>query len=94
MKILVINCGSSTIKYRLFDMRDETELARGVIEQIGKPAAAIRHMGGPVETRLTEPVSDYEAGVRCILRLLTGAEEHSPLACGRCAVLHVGRLAS
>ena len=36
MKILVINCGSSSIKYRFFDMENEEELARGIVEKIGE----------------------------------------------------------
>ena len=70
MKILVINCGSSSIKYRLFDMRDESELARGVIGRIGESVSEIEHVYGTEEVRRTEVVEDYEAGVRCLLRLL------------------------
>ncbi len=80
MKILVINCGSSSIKYRLFDMRAETELARGLIERIGEPISDVYHQCGPIEARVTEPVADYEAGVRCLLRLLTRGGENPPLA--------------
>ena len=36
MKILVVNCGSSSLKYRLFDMETESELARGLVERIGE----------------------------------------------------------
>ena len=36
MKILVINCGSSSIKYSLFDMEKEITLAEGVVEKIGE----------------------------------------------------------
>ncbi|UCD30506.1 MAG: acetate kinase [Planctomycetota bacterium] len=79
MKILVINCGSSSIKYRLFDMRDESELARGLIDRIGEPTASIHHVSGEMEVKVTEPIADYEAGVRCLLRLLQ-AGEHPPLA--------------
>ena len=77
MKILVINCGSSSIKYRLFDMRREAELAGGLIDRIGEAGAQIQHTCGDMEVKVTEPVADYEAGVRCLLRLLrTG--EHPP----------------
>lgn len=70
MKILVINCGSSSIKYRLFDMRDESELARGVIGRIGESVSEINHLCGKEEVRRSESIEDYEAGVRCLLRLL------------------------
>ena len=35
MKILVINCGSSSLKYQLIDMTDEEVLAKGLVERIG-----------------------------------------------------------
>jgi len=70
MKILVINCGSSSIKYRLFDMRSEAELARGGIGRIGEGASEIHHVCGRQDVCRTEAVEDYEAGVRCLLRLL------------------------
>ncbi|MBN1491545.1 MAG: acetate kinase [Phycisphaerae bacterium] len=80
MTILVINCGSSSIKYRLFDMRDERELARGCIDRIGESVSEIEHVCGGVVVRVTEPIRDYEAGVRCLLRLLTRTGENPPLA--------------
>lgn len=79
MNILVINSGSSSIKYRLFDMRDERELAGGTIERIGEAESEIRHSTGQVDLRVTEPVPDYEAGVRCLLRLCTRVGEQPAL---------------
>lgn len=44
MKILVLNCGSSSIKYQLFDMlADETVLAKGLLERIGLPMGIVNH---------------------------------------------------
>ena len=43
MKILVINSGSSSIKYRLFDMAAKTVLASGVLEQIGEAESRLTH---------------------------------------------------
>ena len=40
MKILVANLGSTSFKYRLFDMTDESQLARGGIDRIGQSASA------------------------------------------------------
>ena len=40
MKILVVNCGSSSLKYRLFDMDSEAALAKGLVERIGEPQGA------------------------------------------------------
>lgn len=41
MKILVINCGSSSLKYQLFDMTNETTLGKGLVERIGIPGSRI-----------------------------------------------------
>lgn len=43
MKILVVNCGSSSLKYQLFDMVDESVLAKGLVERIGIEGARIKH---------------------------------------------------
>ena len=42
MKILVLNCGSSSIKYKLYDMKDESVLAQGIVERIGLDEAFIK----------------------------------------------------
>lgn len=43
MKILVINAGSSSLKYQLIDMKDETVLAKGLCDRIGLPGSLIKH---------------------------------------------------
>jgi acetate kinase len=80
MKVLVINCGSSSIKYRLFDMRDQGQLASGLIERIGEPMADVHHECGPLDLHVSEPIRDYEAGVRCLLRALTRLGDEPPLS--------------
>ena len=70
MKVLVINCGSSSIKYRLFSMASDTELARGLIERIGQDDAAIHHEAGDFKFDATKPIHDYESGVQRIVELL------------------------
>ena len=71
MKILVINSGSSSIKYRLFDMTDKTVLASGVMEQIGEAQSRLTHhtrnrKGEMEEIVKTEPVADHQAGFQLI----------------------------
>ena len=44
MKILVINSGSSSLKYQLVDMRDETILAKGICERIGTEDGHFKHL--------------------------------------------------
>ncbi|MBW2337973.1 MAG: acetate kinase, partial [Deltaproteobacteria bacterium] len=43
MKVLVINSGSSSIKYQLFDMSNKSVLAKGLLEQIGEPQSKLTH---------------------------------------------------
>ncbi len=78
MKILVINSGSSSIKYRLFDMTDKTEMASGVIEQIGEGSSRLTHhtrncKGEMEEIINTEPVADHRAGFELIGTVLNNS---------------------
>ena len=71
MKILVINSGSSSIKYRLFDMTEKTVLASGVMEQIGETESRLTHhtrnsQGEMEEIVNSEPVADHQAGFQLI----------------------------
>ena len=43
MKLLVINAGSSSLKYQLYDMEDESVLAQGRVERIGMDASILTH---------------------------------------------------
>jgi acetate kinase len=43
MKVLVINCGSSSLKYQLFNMEDESVLAKGLVERIGLEGSVLKH---------------------------------------------------
>jgi acetate kinase len=75
MKILVVNCGSSSLKYELFAMPAERSLARGVVERIG-PAlpepARLRHevVGGPTVERIVD-VTDHAAALDQVCTVLT-----------------------
>lgn len=75
MKILVINCGSSSLKYQLYDMTTSTTLASGLIERIGEPQGLLTHKNHPGtdgETKIVqeEPITDHEAGMRLAQELL------------------------
>ncbi|MCX7422936.1 MAG: acetate/propionate family kinase [Planctomycetia bacterium] len=74
MKVLVANLGSTSFKYRLFDMSDESQLARGGIDRIGQPASACFVEIGGRREETTLPVSDHAAAVRMCLDQLTHAE--------------------
>ncbi len=69
MKILVINCGSSSLKYQLIDTATETALASGLIERLGEPRGILTHKNRPgaadeSQTVREEPIPDHEAGLR------------------------------
>lgn len=74
MKVLVANLGSTSFKYRLFDMSDESQLARGGIDRIGQAASACFVEIGGRREETTQPVSDHAAAVRMCLDQLTHPE--------------------
>ena len=70
MIVLVANLGSTSFKYRLFDMGDETQLACGSIERIGSERSLCRMRVGPFEDESTYPVTNHvEAVNRCLDQL-------------------------
>jgi acetate kinase len=74
MKVLVANLGSTSFKYRLFDMSNESQLARGGIDRIGQvQSACFVEIGGRRE-ETTQPVCDHAAAVRMCLDQLTHPE--------------------
>ena len=75
MKILVINSGSSSVKYKFFDVKDEKELARGVIERIGLKKSELIHVtAGGKEIKIIKEISDHESAIRLALAFLTDKE--------------------
>ena len=74
MKILVVNAGSSSLKYQLFDMDENKVLAKGLCEQIG-PAGNITHKrpGQPTYAE-NYPMPTHNEAIELVLKLLTDAE--------------------
>ena len=75
MNVLVINAGSSSLKYQLIDMRDKSVLAKGICERIGI-GGKIKHTpcnGKPVY-KSEEPFPDHEAAISKVISLLTDGE--------------------
>ena len=75
MKILVINTGSSSIKYKLFDMTHHTVLASGLAEKIGETAGELTHNiieadGSIRATKIEKPIPDHRDGLSSIVKLL------------------------
>jgi acetate kinase len=71
MKILVANLGSTSFKYRLFDMTDERVLARGGVERIGSPQSKCFVEVGGVREELTIAAKDHAVAVSLCLKQLT-----------------------
>jgi acetate kinase len=76
VKVLVANLGSTSFKYRFFDMGDpsERELARGSIERIGSTSARVAIKSRRGERELVCPIADHGEAVRLCLEQLTGPE--------------------
>lgn len=68
MKILVINCGSSSLKYQLIDMNGEVVLAKGLVERIGIEGSRIKHdTTGKDRVTIEEPMKDHKRALELVL---------------------------
>lgn len=75
MKVLVLNCGSSSIKYKLFDMDHKAVIAQGGIEKIGLKDSFLKLTLPTGEKKILEKdIPEHTAGVEFILQTLTSAE--------------------
>lgn len=74
MKILVLNCGSSSIKYALYDMADHSVITSGGIEKIGLPDSFINVKLNGEKHRIMRPIEEHTAGVQFIFEVLTQGE--------------------
>ncbi len=74
MKVLVLNCGSSSIKYQMFNMPARTLLAKGMVERIGDAQAAMIHQEGNDKQRQPIAAADHEQAMAAILAKLTHAD--------------------
>jgi acetate kinase len=70
VKVLVLNSGSSTIKYGFYSMPDEAPLASGFIERIGEDDARLRHRDAGGERSEVMQVPDHAAGFAALLEIL------------------------
>ncbi|WP_215508537.1 acetate kinase [Peptoniphilus sp. EMRHCC_23] len=75
MKILVINCGSSSLKYQLIDMEDKKVLAKGLAERIGIEGGRVKYeAAGKDEIVIEEMLADHKAALKIVLDSLKHAE--------------------
>jgi len=74
MKIMVLNCGSSSLKYQLIDMTNEQALAKGLVERIGIDGSQLKHAPeGKDSVTIAEPIPDHSAAVRLVMNAMTDA---------------------
>ena len=74
MNLLVCNAGSTSLKFQLFRMPEETVLARGAMERVGDPKGGRVRYWGKKDLDLTEVLPDYETGIRLFLKYITDPE--------------------
>ncbi len=85
--VLVLNCGSSSIKYKLVDVTNGAASTTGLLERIGEPGAHLRHENTDGVTEADVEAPDHDAGLREILRAFESADQ--PLSsAGLAAVGH------
>ncbi len=71
MKILVINSGSSSVKYQLFQMPEETVIAKGLVEKIGEESSFFTQKSVKGDLELRKQIRDHEEGINFIIGMLT-----------------------
>ncbi|MDQ0088048.1 acetate kinase [Paenibacillus anaericanus] len=75
MKVLVINSGSSSLKYQLYDMTDESVLAKGLVERIGMDSSILNHKPtGKEEVTEVSEILEHNTAIRKVLDMLTDPE--------------------
>ena len=75
MKILILNAGSSSLKYQLIDMQDETIVAKGLVERIGIAGSKIKQTTGDKVFEAQAPMKDHVEGIQYMLAALTDADK-------------------
>jgi acetate kinase len=74
MNILIINAGSSSVKYQLIDMRDESVLAKGQVERIGIPGTLLVQKASGKTLSREEYMPDHIGAIKAVLAALTDPE--------------------
>ncbi|HCF50231.1 MAG TPA: acetate kinase [Syntrophomonas sp.] len=75
MKVLVVNAGSSSIKYQVVDMTDESVLAVGLVDRVGIPGSTLEHKPlGKDAVVIKKDLPDHTAGMELVLEVLVNPE--------------------
>ena len=71
MKVLVINCGSSSIKFQLINMETQEVLAKGLLERIGIQGSVLNYTRGDQKKVIETPIKNHDEGMQLIVSRLT-----------------------
>lgn len=75
VKVLVVNCGSSSLKYQLFNMEDESVLAKGLVDRIGLDGSVLNHQPtGKPKVPLTAEIKNHTIAIKMVLDALADPE--------------------
>ena len=74
MIVLVVNCGSSSLKYQLVNMDNEEVMAKGVVEKIGLSDSLLTHKWNGQKKEIQQSIPDHQVAVKLVLDILTDAE--------------------
>lgn len=74
MKVLVINCGSSSLKYQLFDMENEKVMAKGLVERIGISGSVLTHRPGEQKQVIETEIPDHKKAIALVLEAIVDSK--------------------
>lgn len=74
MKILVVNAGSSSLKYQLFDMDTESVIVKGGVERIGIRGSVLKHKSGKGEKVIEKDMPNHKVAMQAVLDVLVDPE--------------------
>ena len=74
MKILVINCGSSSLKYQLIDMENESVMAKGLCERIGIEGSKLTHKANGKEMVVEQSMPAHTEAIKLVMKALVDPE--------------------
>ena len=74
MKVLVLNCGSSSLKYQLINMENEEVMAKGYLEKIGLPDSFLTHTVNGEKHKIEKKIDNHEEGIKLVVDQLLDNE--------------------
>ncbi|MGQ9514123.1 MAG: acetate/propionate family kinase [Thermoproteota archaeon] len=74
-KILIVNCGSSSIKYRVFEAKNLREVSSGILERVGSKPAILKHKVESHSITIEVEASDHRQGLEKVLEMLCSGQE-------------------